>query len=160
MVRILTMNIPSRINPSLFMARLGVAFLTWRRYLQKGLSPHGITLKQQYVLRQLAKIDYLYPSDIAVMLFSDRPTTSVILDNLEKQGWIRREKDSENRKFLRIAITPAGTAKLQELAALQPVPFDPLACFSEEEIRQFETLLAKLNKHLDPIKDVHEKDED
>jgi DNA-binding MarR family transcriptional regulator len=154
------MSNSSRPNFALFMSRLGVVFLTWRRYLQKGISPYGITLKQQYVLRQLAKTDYLYPSDIAVMLFSDRPTTTVILDNLEKQGWIRREKDNANRKFLRIAITPGGREKLQELAALQPVPFDPLACFSEEEIQQFETLLAKLNKHLDPIKDVHENDED
>jgi DNA-binding MarR family transcriptional regulator len=154
------MSKPSHTNPSLFMSRLGVAFLTWRRYLQKGLAPHGITLKQQYVLRQLAKTDYLYPSDIAVMLFCDRPTASVILDNLEKQGWIRREKDSENRKFLRISITPAGKTKLQELTAIQPLPFDPLACFSEEEIQQFEALLAKLNKHLDPIKDVHENAED
>jgi DNA-binding MarR family transcriptional regulator len=154
------MSISSHPNSALFMSRLGVAFLTWRRYLQKGLSPHGITLKQQYVLRQLAKTDHLYPSDIAVMVFSDRPTTSVILDNLEKQGWIRREKESGNRKFLRISITPAGKEKLQELAATQPVPFDPLACFSEEEIRRFEALLAKLNKHLDPIKDVHESTED
>jgi DNA-binding MarR family transcriptional regulator len=142
------------------MSRLGVAFLTWRRYLQKSLNPLGVTLKQQYVLRQLARSEPLYPSDIARMLFCDRPTATVVLDNLAKQGWIERSKDPANRKFTLITLTPAGRQKLDALAALQPEPFDPLACFSEEEIRQLSDLLAKLNRHLAPLNDLPESGDD
>ena len=51
------------------MSRLGVIFLTWRRYLENGIRPYGITLKQQYLLRQLSAEGFLYPSDIADKLF-------------------------------------------------------------------------------------------
>lgn len=140
-------------NRSGIMARLGVAFLTWRRYLQRSIAPHGITLKQHYVLHQLEKTDYLYPSDIAEALFCDRPTATVILDNLEKQGWIQRLPDPENRRYTRISITPSGHEKLSELHALPGVDFDPLEPFTTEELDEFSRLLAKLNRHLDQIRD-------
>jgi DNA-binding MarR family transcriptional regulator len=138
---------------SAIMSRLGVAFLTWRRYLQRNLAPYGITLKQHYVLRQLDQNEYLFPSDIAEALFCDRPTATVILDNLEKQGWVRRETDPDNRKYTRISITPGGREKLAELQALPDVDFDPLDPFTEEELREFSRLLTKLNHHLDQIRD-------
>jgi DNA-binding MarR family transcriptional regulator len=141
------------------MARLGTAFLTWRRYLQRGLAPYGITLKQQHLLRELDQVEYLYPSDIAEMLFCDRPTATVVLDNLAKQGWIRRERDPENRKFMRISITPAGRQKLAELSAVQWGDFDPLAAFTDEELQQFDTLLRKLKKHLAQIESLPERED-
>lgn len=133
------------------MARLGMAFLTWRRYLQRSLAPHGITLKQHYVLRQLDQKEYLYPSDIAEMLFCDRPTATVVIDNLTKQGWVRRDRESENRKFVRVSLTPQGRRKLAELAAVHWGDFDPLAAFSDEELQQFDQLLRKLKQHIDQI---------
>lgn len=135
------------------MSRLGIAFLTWRRYLQKQIAPRGVTLKQQFVLRQLSRRDYLNPSEIAGMLYCDRPTASVVIDNLEKQGWVRREKDPQNRKFLRISLTPAGMDKLAELDQVGEPEFDPLACFNVDEKQELERLLKKLNQHLAQIGD-------
>lgn len=145
------MNKPLFPTRSAILSRLGVAFLTWRRYLQRNLLVHDITLKQLYVLRQLDRAVYLYPSDIADMLFCDRPTATVILDNLEKQDWIRRERDIENRKFIRISITPSGRQKLADLGAVEWGTVDPLADFTEEEIQQFDHLLKKLKKNLDTL---------
>ena len=153
------MSTTLRLDHAFLMSRLGIAFLTWRRFLQKRLSPYRITLKQQYVLRQLAKTDYVFPSDIAVMLFCDRPTATVVIDNLAKQGWVVRKRDNNNRKFIRIAITPAGRSKMRELAAMQSDPFDPLACFTTKEMERFAYLLEKLNDHLSQIKDFREDDE-
>ena len=36
------------------MPKIGACFLTWRRYLQKGVARHGITLKQYYLLGALS----------------------------------------------------------------------------------------------------------
>lgn len=140
-------------NHPLVIARMATAFLTWRRYLLGFLVPYQITLKQAYVLRQLLKREFLYPSEIAGMLYCDRPTATVIIRNMEKAGWIQREKDELNRKFVRISITEAGRQKLSELQAspwAKP-PFDPLACFDEEEAQALEQLLGKLNQHLKQI---------
>jgi DNA-binding MarR family transcriptional regulator len=134
---------------------LGIAFLTWRRYVQRRLVPYNITLKQTFVLRQLAEKDYLYPSQIARVLFCDRPTATVIVRNMEKKGWVTRQKDTENQKYVRVRITDRGRKKFAEVrhhvdAAISS--FDPLACFSEKEKEELEKLLTKLNRHLAEIR--------
>lgn len=132
------------------MSRLGVIFLTWRRYLQKDLLPYGITLKQMYVLRQLDIKAYLHPAEIADILFCDRPTATVIIKNMKRYGWIEQERDPENAKRFRITITPAGRDKLCSIAGSKPkTAFDPLECFTPDELSQFEALLKKLSKHMD-----------
>ena len=139
------------------MGKLGIAFLTWRRYLQRHLVPLGITLKQYYVLRSLGQREFLQPSDIANMLFCDRPTTTVIVRNMEKQGWVNRQKDTQDRRQTRVEITDAGNAKLDEvkqssLWKAAESGFDPLACFDEAEVDELNRLLAKMGEHLEQIK--------
>jgi hypothetical protein len=139
MVRVLTM----RAKRKTLMEQLGTVFLTWRRGLQKGYVPHGVTLKQSYVLRQLCSREYLHPSDIAEMLYCDRPTATVIIRNMERQGWVTREPDSVNRKRFRIRITcrPPNTGKYAGHIAGRSS--DPAACFRRRNWTP-ESLLARL----------------
>ncbi len=131
---------------------IGTAFLTLKRYRQKEVLPYGITLKQFYVLRQLKKEGVLNPSEIAEMLFCDRPTATVVIKNMEKQGWVKRELDPDDSRRLRVTLEPAGQAKMKELVRKltdsQKESFDPLSCFTSREKDQFTKLLAKLNLHL------------
>ena len=139
------------------MQRLGIAFLTWRRYLQKRLAPYDVTLKQMFVLDQLAKKDFLLPSQIARMLFCDRPTATVIVRNLEKRGWVERQRDAGDRRRKRVLLTAQGKKKLTEIQGSfwQAVEssLDPLACFSQEEREELDRLLKVLNKHLAQIRE-------
>jgi DNA-binding MarR family transcriptional regulator len=137
----------------LVIARMTIVSLTWKRYLQRVLVPYDITLKQAYVLRELVSRDFLYPAQLANMLFCDRPTATVIVRNMERQGWVAREKDAQNRKYVRLRITEAGKEKLAELAQslVSETLFDPLACFSEEEVKELERLFGKLSKHFKKI---------
>jgi DNA-binding MarR family transcriptional regulator len=134
------------------MDRLGIAFLTWRRALARRLVPYGITLKQAFVLGRLEKQDYLLPSQIARLLFCDRPTATVIVRNMARKGWVERQQDEEDRRQKRVLLTAEGRAKLEEVRAhvWRPVraSFDPLGCFDEAERRELDRLLAKLGKHL------------
>lgn len=131
------------------MAKVGTIFLTWRRYLQRELNPYKITLKQLYVLRQLSRKEFLYPSQIADMLFCDRPTASVVIKNLERDNWIRREKDAENAKQVKLYLTPEGLEKLISIKfSEEGKGFNPLECFTVEEQEQFNLLLNKLGKHM------------
>jgi DNA-binding MarR family transcriptional regulator len=132
------------------MQRLGVVFLTWRRYRQRRIAPYGLTLKQSYVLGQLERCAFLYPSQIAEMLFCDRPTATVVIKNMEKRDWVERQRDTQDRRQTRISITEQGRDKLIEIR--QPpgeAMVDPLACFSAEEIDELDRLLGKLNHYLD-----------
>jgi DNA-binding MarR family transcriptional regulator len=140
-------NSSSRKLPTI--SRLGVVFLTWRRHLQRQLLPYGITLKQEFVLHQLMKEPFLYPADIAEMLFCDRPTATVIIKNLEKQGWVQRRRDPDNQKFIQIILTPAGRAKVNELDQIPADDFDPLECLTREEREQLDSILKKIHVHLE-----------
>lgn len=134
------------------MSKLGIIYLTWSRLLQKDLVPHKITLKQQYVLGQLAKKDFLYPSQIADMLFCDRPTATVIIKNMERAKWVRRERDTENAKQIRIYLTEEGRQKLASLKGISGSEdmdrYDPLNCLTAEERQQLDTLLTKVLSHI------------
>lgn len=133
-------------------SKMGVIFLSWRRYLQKDLIPHKITLKQQYVLNQLTKKEFLYPSQIADMLFCDRPTATVVIKNMERDGWIKREKDNENGKQIKVYITDKGREKLSALEnSIKPADgngFNPLKCLTEEETKQLDSILTKVMAYI------------
>jgi DNA-binding MarR family transcriptional regulator len=92
-----------------------------------------------------------HPSEIAGMLYCDRPTATVILRNMARQGWVTRQPGSGNRKRWRIRITPAGRAKHRKVlkgTAGAGRRFDPAACFSAEESELLERLLACLLDHV------------
>ncbi|HHH76575.1 MAG TPA: MarR family transcriptional regulator [Phycisphaerae bacterium] len=134
------------------MALIGQSHLTWRRYLQSGLVKYGITLKQLYLLRQLAKREFLNPTKIAEMLYCDCPTATVVIGNMEKRSWLVRQKDPENRRRVRVQITPSGRDKLEEVItsaeSASRAKVDPLACFSDNQVNELETLMRTLHEHL------------
>jgi DNA-binding MarR family transcriptional regulator len=126
------------------MARLGIIFLSWRRHLESGARPYGVTLKQQYLLRRLAESD-LRPSQIADMLFCDRPTATVVIDNMRRYGWVSSEPDVIDKRQRVVRLKDAGREKLKELQSRPEEPIDPLACFSKDEREEFDRLLIKLH---------------
>jgi DNA-binding MarR family transcriptional regulator len=136
------------------MSRLGVIFLTWRRYQEKGVKSSNLTLKQYYILKQLLKKEFLNPSEIADMLFCDRPTATVVIDNLKKYGFVTKEKDSEDGKRIQVRITGKGLQQVKkaEEEFEKLTDFDPLACFTEEEEKTLEELLIKLHNHIKELK--------
>lgn len=136
------------------MSRLSVIFLTWRRYLEKITKSNGLTLNQFYILNQLIRKEYLNPSEIAEQLYCDRPTATVVIDNLKKYGYVTKERDTEDGKRIQVKITEKGRQKVELTgkAMDREVIFDPLSCFSDEERQTFEELLMKLHTHIKKIK--------
>ena len=135
------------------MNKMGRVYLTWTRKLQRELVPYKITLKQQFVLRQLKREPFLFPSQIAEMLYCDRPTASVIIKNLQKNGWIKKERDSQNAKQFRVSITEEGLNKLETLKGISGPEdldrFDPLKCLTSDEREQLDQLMMKVLEHME-----------
>ena len=135
------------------MQAITVASLNWKRHLQKEILPFGITLKQFYVLRELKREGVLNPSEIADMLYCDRPTATVVIKNMEKQGWVKRELDPDDSRRIKVTLKPAGQKKMTEidrkLRDTKKESFDPLSCFTSREKEQLAKLLRKLNLHIE-----------
>ena len=122
----------------------------FKRYRQIHVTAFGVTVPQFNALIQLERYGELNPSQIADLLFSDRPTTSVIMRNLARRGWVERDRDETNRKYVVVRITDEGKDKLRELSEAeesQSGDFEPLACFTEAELSQLEAMLDKLILH-------------
>jgi len=130
-------------------ARIGIIALTWSRFLQKQLLPHDITVKQIYLLKQLIKTDFLYPADIADLLFCDRPTASVIIRNLEKKGWLEKKADPDDGKRFQVSITLAGAKMVHQVLESGykgDKTFDPESVLTPDEAELLENLLIKIQK--------------
>jgi DNA-binding MarR family transcriptional regulator len=134
-------------NPGV-MALIGKIQLTWKKYLQASLVGQGITLKQYYTLLQLRANPFLYPTNIAEFLFCDRPTATVVIKNMERQGWVTRVRDPANRKMVRVTITEEGVDKLNQVRNLPELRrrFDanPLGCLNEHELEALTGMLDRV----------------
>ena len=133
------------------MALIALNHLIWKRYLQRRLSPHGVSLKQYYLLVELCSRGVLYPMQIAELLFCDRPTASVVIRNLVKHGWATREMDPDNARHVRIRLAPEGHKILQQIGPPNETLVstqDPLACFTRNEARTLGKLLGRQHEHL------------
>ncbi len=72
------------------------------------------------------------------MLFCDRPTASVIIRNMIKLGWVRRDKDPDNAKHVQVKLTPKGKSKIRVIQGEKPEKnskVKPLESFTNEEIK-------------------------
>lgn len=87
---------------------LGKAYYNARRRLKRRLLAYGLTPMQHLVLELLFKEEGLSAGNIGQKLFLDSATLSGVLHRLGRKGWITKEADSEDRRFVRICLTDEG----------------------------------------------------
>jgi DNA-binding MarR family transcriptional regulator len=49
------------------------------------------------------------------MLFCDRLTATVVIKNMEKQGWVRRDMDPDDSRRIKVTIESGGRTKLEDI---------------------------------------------
>jgi DNA-binding MarR family transcriptional regulator len=122
--------------------------LDWKRHVARALAPHGISPKQIFLLRKLQETGVLTPSEVAVLLHGDRPSTTSMLDTLERSGWIRRGRDPRNGKRVLITLSGEGLAKLRSVPSSLwrsgHLAADPEGCLDPGEQADLVRLLGKL----------------
>jgi DNA-binding MarR family transcriptional regulator len=90
--------------------------------LEDRLAPLSLSLAKLGVLRVLAEGGEALPlSELAGKLGCVRSNMTQLIDRLEKDGWVRRAADADDRRVQRATLTPAGrrvyTAGKRVLAA-------------------------------------------
>ncbi|MBB02547.1 MAG: MarR family transcriptional regulator [Planctomyces sp.] len=110
-----------------------------RLFSQYQLSP------QQYNLLRILQHDDPNPLPtlkLGQRLISRSPDITRMLDRLEKQGLIQRERRSENRRIVHVHLTDAGRQKLEEMA--EPVRQMHAEQFGDLDENQQKALLQLL----------------
>lgn len=77
--------------------------------------PKGITLSQFGVLETLFHRGPLCQGELAGKLLRSGGNVTLIVDNLEKAGYVQRERNPDDRRFITVSLTPAGRAFIEEL---------------------------------------------
>ena len=86
-------------------------------------------------------------AEIAQEMCVSVPAVSRTLRSLQEKGWITREVDENDRRSVRVTVTEAGAALLEEnLSALTTGMNHVMSAFTEEEIRTIAELYSKFAK--------------
>ena len=101
---------------------------------KKQLHSYGLTPIQHLVLEALWDEDGLSVGDIGKRLVFDGATLSGVLDRLAAGGWILKQSDAEDKRMLRISLTPKSKDLKPKLSAVRnETNKELLARFSLEE---------------------------
>lgn len=87
---------------------------TLLKVLKGRLAAHGITLAQFSLLRELWTENGIKQNELSERLGTTQPATVVTIDSLEKRDLIRRERGTDDRRVVRIFLTPEG-AELRDV---------------------------------------------
>ena len=109
-----------------------------------GASRHGVTLHQYTALSLLERRDGLSSAQLARRHFVTPQAMNQLVASLERDGLIRREPDSANRKILRASLTDGGRAALAAChRAVDDLEQRMLAGFTPTQAGEFRDALER-----------------
>jgi DNA-binding MarR family transcriptional regulator len=80
-------------------------------------------------------------SDLAAKLITDKPYTTIIIDDLEQRGLVARSVDPEDRRCKIAALTPDGTAAAERAEAILGEPPPGLRRLSAPDAAELDRIL-------------------
>ena len=77
--------------------------------------PKGLTIPQFAVLEVLFHRGSLCQSEIAAKVLKSAGNLTLVVDNLERDGHVTRQRDPEDRRYVTVSLTPQGRTFIGEL---------------------------------------------
>lgn len=119
------------------------------RRLDGRISAHGVKMGQWYFLRELWEEDGLTQRELSNRVGMMEPTTVVAIRGMVKAGQVTRIRDTEDRRKVRILLTPEGRRlKNQLLPFAREVNENATLGLSKDEIRQLRILINRMKENL------------
>ena len=83
--------------------------------IHRHLTSVGLTLSQFAVLEALYHLGPLYQTEIGKKLLRSSGNITMVIDNLEKRGYVKRERKKEDRRFMIVRLTDEGFELISKL---------------------------------------------
>ena len=110
-------------------------------------SLEGLTISQFGVLEALYHIGPMCQSDLGGKLLRSGGNITLVIDNLEKKGGVRRQRDSEDRRMVYVHLTEAGR---EHIARIFPQHLEQIVkemnILTSEEQEQLGAMCKKIGK--------------
>ena len=120
-----------------------------RYRLDARLEPYGLTDVQYGVIARLGEQDGRSQGELQHAMGIEGATMTHIVQRLEREGWIRRACDPEDRRRQRVWLTDRAKTALPELTAVVlRHRAEVLSVLSDDETGQLARLLSRIEENL------------
>jgi MarR family 2-MHQ and catechol resistance regulon transcriptional repressor len=83
--------------------------------VHKHLSSVGLTVSQFGVLEAIYHLGPLTQRDLGQKILRSSGNITMVIDNLEKRGLVRRERDTSDRRFFIVHLTDEGQELIRKI---------------------------------------------
>jgi DNA-binding MarR family transcriptional regulator len=124
-------------------------FRAMRDRLDEDMRAAGASMSQWLVLKTVGDEPELSQRQLADRVLSTGSTLTHHLDRMEADGFITRSRDATDRRVVRVALTPAGKQRRDELDAVVAARDAVVAALlTAGEAATLKSLLADLEQRL------------
>ena len=111
----------------------------------------AMTATQRIALIEIADSGPLRLNDLAARMGTSAPTASRAVDFLDEHGFVARATDADDRRAVRIELTPAGRDLVEERKARASIAFEPaVAALPAADRKKLLELLARMTDAIKP----------
>lgn len=123
--------------------------LVLTNFIKLKLEPFNLAPEQNLIMMLLWEKDGLTQNHIGEKLDKDKTNIARMASSLEKKGFIKRSHCSDDRRSVKLYLTPCGEKLGEEIKPLIE-EFNEVVCkgFSNEELIELERLLFKMKKNV------------
>jgi MarR family transcriptional regulator, 2-MHQ and catechol-resistance regulon repressor len=116
----------------------------WNR-LAPGLQREDLTPSQFGVLEALHHLGPMHQRDLGERILKSSGNMTLVIDNLERRGLVRRERSTEDRRFIQVHLTPEGERLIRRVFPGHAAAITrELTVLTQEEQRTLGNLCRKL----------------
>jgi DNA-binding MarR family transcriptional regulator len=128
------------------------AHRAFQRLLERRIAPYGVSRGQWYFLRVLWNADGLTQRELSARVGMMEPTTVIALRSMERSGLIRRVRDDDDRRKVRVLLTAKAKRLRNELLTIaRGITDDAEQGISARDLGGFRRVIALMTANLDRI---------
>jgi DNA-binding MarR family transcriptional regulator len=122
------------------------------RYLEVELRPHDASLIRFHIMSTLFRNGgEMTPSEIAESVFREKNSVTAVINTLERQGVVRREPSTDDRRSVKVIITDKGWQEANRLNPIaQELSRGALSCLEKEHVKELVETMRTVRDSLLP----------
>jgi DNA-binding MarR family transcriptional regulator len=128
------------------------SFEVLARYLEVELKPYEVSLIRFNIMSTLFKNGgEMTPSEIAESVFREKNSITAVLNTLERQGVVRREPSTNDRRSVKVVITDKGWNEANRLNPIaQELSRKCLSCLEKGKVEDLVETMRTIRESLLP----------
>lgn len=129
-----------------------LSFEVLARYLEIELKHHKASLIRFNIMSTLFKNGgEMMPSEIAEDVFREKNSITAVINTLEREGVVRREPSTDDRRSVKVVITDKGWKEANRLSPIaQELSREVLSCLKKEKVEDLVETMRNLRENLLP----------